>query len=120
MPNHQLEATVIRPWPTDPRCERLIRVLNLPAYGRIGPIGFERVRSKLKRVCAELDHEFWPDDVSLHDDAVDFARISGHHQITDAYLVALATQHGGALASFDRGVALNAVRGATESDLHRL
>lgn len=98
----------------------VIRVLNLPAYGLIGPVGFERVRAQLKRVCAELDHEFWADDISLRDDVVDFARITSHNQITDAYLLALAVKHGGALASFDQGVALSAVKGATIKHLHRL
>ena len=98
----------------------VIRVLNLPAYARIGPIGFERVRAQLKRVCAALDHEFWADDISLRDDVVDFARVTGHNQITDAYLLALAVKHGGALASFDQGVALTAVKGATLKHLYRL
>lgn len=98
----------------------VIRVLNLPAYARIGPVGFERVRAQLKRVCAELDHQFWADDISLRDDVVDFARITGHNQITDAYLLALAVKHGGALASFDQGVALSAVKAATIKHLHRL
>ena len=101
----------------------MIRALNLPAYARIGPIGFERVRAQLKRVCAAIDHEFWADDISLRDDVddvVDFARISGHNQITDAYLLARAVQHQGALASFDQGVALSAVKGATQTHLHRL
>ena len=92
----------------------VIRVLNLPSYGRIGPFGLERVRIQLRRVCAEFDHVFWADDISLRDDAhVNFARVSGHNQITDLYLLALATAHGGCLASFDQGIALSAVPSAT-------
>lgn len=91
----------------------VIRILNLPSYGRIGPFGLERVRTQLKRVCAELDHVFWADDISLRDDAhINFARVSGHNQITDLYLLALATAHDACLVSFDQGVALSAVPGA--------
>lgn len=95
----------------------VIRILNLPSYGRIGPFGLERVRAQLQRVCAEFDHIFWADDISLRNDAhVNFARVSGHNQITDLYLLALATAHGACLASFDQGVALSAVPSATAAN----
>lgn len=97
----------------------VLRILNLPGYSRrIGPVGFERVRSKLHEIYALLDHQFWPDDLFLvADEVLDFTRISGHNQITDAYLLALAVKHGGALASFDQRIALSAVRGATAEHL---
>ena len=44
---------------------------------------------------------------------VDFARVQGHNQITDLYLLALAVHRRGCLASFDQGIALTSVRGAT-------
>ena len=91
----------------------VIRVLNLPSYGRRGAIGLTVVRERLRKACAELDHEFWPDDVSLRDDArVDFSRVHGHQQITDVYLLAMAVKHKGCLATFDRAIALSAVVGA--------
>jgi uncharacterized protein len=91
----------------------VIRVLNLPSYGRRGAVGLAAVRERLRQACDELDHEFWPDDVSLRDDAhVDFSRIHGHQQITDVYLLALAVKHKGCLVSFDRAIALSAAVGA--------
>ena len=91
----------------------VIRVLNLPSYGRRGAIGLTVVRERLRKACAELDHEFWPDDVSLRDDArVDFSRVHGHQQITDVYLLAMAVKHKGCLATFDRAIALSAAVGA--------
>ena len=79
------------------------------------------VRERLREACAALDHEFWPDDTSLHENAhVDFTRVQGHNQITDLYLLALATHHGGCLASFDQGIALSSVRGATVGHLKML
>lgn len=87
----------------------VIRVLNLPGYARIGPLGLERVRAQLKRACSELDHAFWPDDISLRDDDhADLSRVRGHNQITDLYLLALAVKHGGCLATFDQAIALSA------------
>jgi uncharacterized protein len=98
----------------------VIRILNLPSYARIGPVGFELVRAQLKQVCQSVDHQFWPDDLSLRDDVLEFARITGHNQITDAYLLALAVKRGGALASFDQAVALSAVKGASTKHLRLL
>ena len=96
----------------------VIRVLNLPGYGRIGPFGLERVRGQLKSTCADLDHEFWPDDISLLDSALlDSARIHGPRQVTDLYLLALAVYHEGRFVTFDTGVTLSAVRGAQKRHL---
>jgi len=99
----------------------VIRVFNLPSYGRRGALGLQRVRDQLKTACVSLDHEFWPDDVSLRDDAtVDFSRVHGHQQITDLYLLALAVKHSGTLVTFDRSIPLEAVRGANSHHLRLL
>ena len=96
----------------------VLRVMNLPSYGKRAPPGFDAVRSKLTLVCGELDHEFWPCDVSLRDESVlNWTRIIGHNQITDAYLLALAVRYGGALATLDHRIALSAVTGATADHL---
>ena len=59
-----------------------------------------RCGTELARACAELDHEFWADDISLRDDGIaDFARVHGRNQITDLYLLALAVKHGGTLVT---------------------
>jgi predicted nucleic acid-binding protein len=78
----------------------------------------EQVADGLKALTQALDHEFWPDDVSLLDESLfDFSRLHGHRQITDAYLLALAVRRGGALASFDAALPLSAVRGAAKRHL---
>lgn len=48
-------------------------------------------------------HRFWADDLDYA--AVRWTGVMGHRQITDAYLAALARQHGEKLASFDKGLA---------------
>jgi toxin-antitoxin system PIN domain toxin len=99
----------------------VIRILNVPSYGRIGPVGFEPVAAKLHDICSELDHEFWPDDISFRQAGqVNWPRILGHGQITDAYLLALAVAKGGCLMTLDHRVALSAVVGATSANLRLL
>ncbi len=99
----------------------VLRVLNLPGYAKRAPPGFERVRQKLVLACTDTDHEFWPCSLSLRNEEVlDWSRIMGHNQITDAYLLALAVEHKGALATFDHGVALSAVNGAATKHLKLL
>jgi toxin-antitoxin system PIN domain toxin len=99
----------------------VIRVMNSPSYGRRGAVGIRQVRARLQQACDELDHEFWPDDVSLRDDGrVDFDRVHGHRQVTDVYLLAWAVAHGGCLVTFERGVPVSAVRGATARHLRAL
>jgi toxin-antitoxin system PIN domain toxin len=99
----------------------VIRVMSLPSYGRYGGLPIQLVRQRLREACAALDHEFWPDAISLRDDKhVDFSRVQGHNQITDLYLLALAVHRGGCLASFDQAIALSSVPGATSKSLKLL
>lgn len=96
----------------------VIRVMSLPSYGRRGGLPVRVVRDRLKQACDALDHVFWPDDVSLRDDRhADFARVQGHNQIADLYLLALAVHHGGCLVTFDRAIAVSSVPGASSSHL---
>ncbi len=70
----------------------------------------------LERLVALPGHQFWPDDVMVAATG-SFASLAfvGHRQATDAYLLALAQQQGGELATFDRGIAeLIADRGQRE------
>lgn len=46
---------------------------------------------------------FWPDDLSYTD--VDLSGVTGHRQVTDAYLAGLAAAHGGLVATFDTALA---------------
>ena len=43
--------------------------------------------------------------------------IRGHRQVTDIYLLGVATKAGGRLATFDRSIPLSAVKGATKETL---
>ena len=99
----------------------VLRVLYLPGYAKHAAPGFDIVRAKLALACSDVDHAFWPCDISLRSDNVlRWSRIMGHNQITDAYLLALAVHHGGALATFDHRVALSSVIGAGAEHLYLL
>lgn len=87
-----------------------VRVLTNPRSG-VGAPATTIVKS-LKTFCASGHHAFWPDDLSLRDDAFDLSHAPGHRQLTDVYLLGLANRNGGRLATFDRAVPLKAVRGA--------
>lgn len=49
-------------------------------------------------------HEFWP-DVAPYDASV-LRGVTGHRQVTDAYLASLAATRQSRLATFDRGLSL--------------
>ncbi len=96
----------------------VMRVLNLPGYSKLGLAGFQAVQEKLEEICADIDHEFWPDTVSLRSEKrVNWPRVLGHNQITDVYLLALAVANAGCLATLDHRVALSTVHGATAGNL---
>ena len=60
-------------------------------------------------------HVFWPDDISLLDaELIDASRLLSSAQVTDSYLLALAIRHGGHLASLDRRLVTDAVRGGAQ------
>ena len=59
----------------------------------------------LERITRLPRHEFWPDDLSVDAGFGLQPPIVGHRQVIDGYLLALATEHGGVLATLDRGVA---------------
>jgi predicted nucleic acid-binding protein len=99
----------------------VVRVLNLPAYSRLPPIGFAPVAAKRAEICSGPDHEFWPCDVSLCEAGrVNWPSVMGHNQITDVHLLALAVAHAGCLVTLDHGVAITTVGGALPRHLDHL
>ena len=62
-------------------------------------------------------HEFWSDDIP-YAKAIEPIRskLSGHRQITDAYLLGLAMHRQGRLATFDRSIAALLPEGKRKAD----
>jgi hypothetical protein len=89
----------------------LVRVLAHPAYG--AGVGAPAVVHALRRFKASGHHQFWLEALSLTDEAAfNPAMLGGSRQVTDVYLLGLAQQRGGVLATFDRSIPLQAVVGA--------
>ena len=66
----------------------------------------------LARMCRLPGHVFWPDDITLRDaDCIDAGALLSTGHITDLYLLALAVAHGGRLATLDRRIGPEPVRG---------
>jgi uncharacterized protein len=80
-----------------------VRILAHPRYGR-DSMTLAGAQGALRDLIALPEHGFWPVNFALAE-AIELAGpITGHQQITDAYLVALAIANGGILATFDRRV----------------
>lgn len=93
-----------------------VRIISQPSYLR--PKSTSEAIALLRRATQRPEHQFWPDDVSVLDDKIfDHSRVLGPRQITDIYLLALATQHGGRFVTLDRSVSLSAVRIAKAENL---
>ncbi len=91
-------------WATCPITQSgFVRVVSNPAFSR-NAITPQQALALLERNLAHPDHRFWPDDLSLLDALRQQQGIVGHRQVTDAYLLALASHHRGTLATFDRAV----------------
>jgi uncharacterized protein len=74
------------------------------------------VAASLVAVRALPGHSFWGDTISIVDgERIDISRLSHHGQVTDTYLLALATAHGGKLASMDHRLVVDAVDGGGEA-----
>jgi toxin-antitoxin system PIN domain toxin len=103
-------------WATCPITENgVVRVLSNPAYSSVAERRQEVAR-RLAAFRASGQHVFWPDDVSVCDTKL-FGLTVGYRQLTDVYLLGLATAHDGRLATFDRSVPLKAVRRASSDNL---
>lgn len=110
-----------RGWATCPLTENgLVRVLSNPSYSGRRTTVPDAV-ARLTAFRASGDHEFWPDTVTLcAEGSFAFAHVKGHQQLIDIYLLALAVERGGRLATFDRGIQPAAVPGATAESLLRI
>lgn len=96
-----------------------LHVISQPRYP--SPISPTEAIDLLDHACSQPHHVFWPCEASLLDaGSIDRTRLHGPRQVTDAYLLALATRHGGRFATFDEAVPVSAVHGATRANLATL
>ncbi len=104
-------------WATCPLTENgLIRILSNSAYSGAHETT-AAIRKRLDTFCSSGDHSFWPDQLSIRDEhGFNLSGVS-HSQLTDVYLLGLAIEMGGRLATFDRRIPRLAVIEADEKQL---
>lgn len=112
-PGHKSHETVQRwfarnaskGWATCPMVEAgFVRILSNPAFSAHA-VSPKEASEALRFNTKHAAHRFWPDDIPLAGALANLQdRVTGHQQITDAYLLALAIHHRGKLATLDRGI----------------
>lgn len=112
-----LERNIDEGWASCPITQNgCIRIMSQPAYPNARPAA--AVAQRLAEATAQQWHTFWSDDVSLLEPGqADWSAILGSRQVTDAYLLALAVRHKGRFVSFDGGIDLRAIPGASAANL---
>jgi toxin-antitoxin system PIN domain toxin len=95
-----------------------VRILANPRYPTTVRYRPAELLQHLHQFCGSKHHVFWAESVSLTDTKIfNAALIRGHRQVSDVYLLGLAKKMRGYLATFDAGIPLSAVIGATRSNL---
>jgi uncharacterized protein len=104
-------------WASCPLTENgLIRILSNAAYTGSHETAVA-IRKRFDKFCSSGDHTFWPDRISIRDDRRFNLSGLGHGKITDVYLLGLAKEMDGRLATFDRRIPLSAAIGADQQHL---
>jgi hypothetical protein len=93
-----------------------VRIVSQPRYP--SPIPVAAAAARLQRATKSGHHEFWSCDLSLLDEAwIDRSRVHGPRQVTDVYLLALATARTARFVTFDSSVPAAAVPAARPENL---
>lgn len=88
-----------------------VRIISQPKYP--SPVSPSEAVERLRRATRTEHHEFWSCSISLLEDRrINSSHVHGPNQVTDAYLLALAVEHGGRFVTFDRSIPLSATPGA--------
>lgn len=92
-------------WATCPLTQLgFVRLVTNPAFSR-DALAPSQAIGLLAQNIADAQHEFWSENLQLANAVRGMeARLLGYRQLTDAYLLALAQQRKGVLATFDRGL----------------
>lgn len=95
-----------RAWATCPITQSgLVRLISNPALS-VDATSVDEAMSLLRSNLAHPGHVFWPDDLDLlRSIGLSGAKLQGHRQLTDAYLLGLAIHRKGHFATLDKSVA---------------
>jgi toxin-antitoxin system PIN domain toxin len=107
-------------WATCPITENgCLRILSKPGYPFPG-LTVRLVRDILAQLVESEGHRFWPDSVSILDANRFELAGAGPKNLTDLYLLRLATAFDGRLITFDRTIRRDWVIGSGPDDLEVL
>ncbi|HEV2463997.1 MAG TPA: TA system VapC family ribonuclease toxin [Acidobacteriaceae bacterium] len=90
-------------WATCPFTQAaFVRIVSNPAFSSRA-VKLSEAVALLEENTQRSSHEFWRDNISFADAAA-YLRpdLTGHKQVTDAYLLGLAIHHRSKLATFDK------------------
>jgi hypothetical protein len=94
-----------KPFATSPMTQSGMLRLLVQGVAGLDRFDMQEAREALQNLVNLPGHVFWPDTPAyLEATGQLFARIQGHRQTTDAYLLGLAIQNNGKLATLDRGI----------------
>ena len=101
-------------WATCPITENgLVRILGQPGYPDFAG-GPDDARQVLNALTRAPGHQFWPDAVTLRDEAA-FTGLRSSTLVTDLYLLELAVHYRGRLATFDARIDPSMVSGGARA-----
>lgn len=112
-PRHAAHATVQKwlarhaadGWATCPITQAgFTRLISNPAFSRDALTPKQAV-ALLEANLEHPAHHFWPDNLGLGEALAKVGELAGHNQITDAYLLALASARRGTLVTLDKSIA---------------
>jgi uncharacterized protein len=103
--NRWFQRAIHMPFATCPVTQSGMIRLLLQSVAGLDPFDLEEAREALRNFVQQSGHVFWPDTPTWLDGTKSlFARMQGHRQVTDAYLLGLAIHNKGKLATLDRGI----------------
>ncbi len=107
-----VESEVVHGWASCAITQNgFVRIISQPRYP--SPVPPSQAIGRLARAAETEHHQYWLCSASLLDaELIDHSRLHGHRQVTDAYLLALATANGGRFATLDQSIPIDAVRHA--------
>jgi predicted nucleic acid-binding protein len=101
-------------WATCPIVENgVIRIMSSPGFPELSANPVDHAGA-LGMLCGYGRHHFWSDDISFRDVVVDESSMTAA-QITDLYLLALASAHRGKFATFDRRIPAHVIPGGVDA-----
>jgi len=96
----------------------VLRIMASTVYSKSTHFSVEGIASRLIAFTQASAHAYWPDDISILDQGrFSHASILSSKHLTDLYLLALAVEKQGCLATFDQRIPLAAVPAANVNHL---